>query len=204
MELGEALERINTIHAQVARTGTFRGYKAVTVGLTGVLALVVSAFQPLLVPDPQGNVHQYLQLWIGVAVVSVVCVAIELAMRYVKSDSPLQRAQTRQAVEQFVPCLAAGAGTTWAMVQFSPDTAHLLPGLWSILFSLGIFASCRQLPRLAIVVAIYYLLAGGACLALARDLHALSPWAMAGTFGVGQLLTAVVLYFSLERHHAGR
>jgi TctA family transporter len=144
MELSEALERINTIHAQVARTGTFRGYKAVTVGLTGLLAVVVSVIQPLLVPHPLGNVYQYLQLWIGVAAVSVICVAIELAMRYVKSDSPLQRAQTRRAVEQFVPCLAAGACTTWALVRFSPDTAYLLPGLWSIMFSLGVFASCRH------------------------------------------------------------
>ena len=204
MELGEALERINTIHAQVARTGTFRGYKAATVGLTGLLAFGVAAFQPLLVPNPIGKVQQYLQLWIGVAAISVICVAIELATRYAKSDSPLQRAQTRQAVEQFVPCLAAGAFTTWALVRFSPDTVHLLPGLWSIMFSLGIFASCRQLPRQAIVVAIHYLVAGAACLAMARDVHALSPWAMAGTFGIGQLLTAAVLYFSLERNHVGR
>src|SRR5947208_2065187 len=40
--------------------------------------------------------------------------------------------------------------------------------------------------------------------ALAQCLHAYSPWAMALTFGVGQLLSAVVLYWNLERRHGSR
>jgi hypothetical protein len=169
------------------------------VGCTGLLAFLAAAMQPLVVPNALENVHQYLQLWIGAAAASVICVGIELATRYLKSDSPLQREQTLLAVERFVPCLVAGASVTWAVVQFSPSAAHLLPGLWAIMFSLGIFASCGQLPPPAVAVAIYYLVAGVACLVLAREAHALSPWAMAGTFGVGQLLTAVVLYLALER-----
>ena len=204
MELGEALERIDAIRAHVARTGLFRGYKAATVGFTGLLAFSAAAVQPLLVPDPLANVHHYLQLWIGVAALSLICVAIELAVRYVKTDSPLQREQTLLAAQQFVPCLVAGAGLTWAVVQFSPAAAHLLPGLWAIVFSLGIFSSCRQLPQPAVVVAVHYLVAGVACLALAREDQALSPWAMAGTFGAGQLITAAVLYLTLERRHAER
>jgi hypothetical protein len=98
----------------------------------------------------------------------------------------------------------AGASATWAVVRFSPEAANLLPGLWAIIFSLGIFASCRQLPPSAVLVAVYYLAAGTACLAMARGVHSLSPWAMAGTFGVGQLFTAIVLYLELERRHADR
>jgi hypothetical protein len=202
MELGEALERIAAIRVHVARTGVFRGYKSTTVACTGLLAFLASAVQPLIVPSPLQNIHQYLLLWIGVAVVSVICVGIELTTRYVTSDSPLQQAQTRLALEQFAPCLVAGASLTWAVVRFSPQAAGLLPGLWSITFSLGIFASCRQLPQHIVVVAIYYLLAGVACLAMASEAHALSPGAMAGTFGVGQLLTAAILYLGLERRDA--
>ena len=202
MELGEALERIDAIRVHVARAGVFRGYKAATVGFTGILAFVAASIQPLAAPNPTANVHQYLQLWIGVATLSVICVGTELAVRYWKSKSPLQREQTLSAAQQFVPSLVAGAGMTFALVQFSPNAVHLLPGLWAIVFSLGIFASCRQLPPPAVVVAIYYLAAGVACLALAREANALSPWAMAGTFGVGQFLTAAVLYLTLERRHA--
>src|SRR5262245_43668329 len=147
MELGEALERIDTIHAHVARTGVFRGYKAVTVGGTGLLALLVATLQPWVIPLPQDDLHAYLQLWIGVATVSAICVATELIVRCLKSDSSLARQQTLQAVEQFLPCLVAGASTTWALVQFSLEAAHLLPGLWAIMFGLGIFASCLQLPQ---------------------------------------------------------
>jgi hypothetical protein len=39
---------------------------------------------------------------------------------------------------------------------------------------------------------------------LARGTHMFSPWAMALTFGVGQLLAAAVLYWNLERNHGRR
>src|SRR5688572_3823534 len=178
MELAEALERIDAIRAHVTRTTVFRGYKAATVGGTGLLALLVSTVQPLVVPNPRENVHQYLQLWIGVAIVSVICVVLELVNRCVTSQSVLRREQTLRAVECFVPCLVAGASVTWAVVRFSPDAANLLPGLWAIMFSLGIFASCRELPPSAVIVAMYYLVAGVACLGMARESQAFSPWAM--------------------------
>ena len=202
MELGDALERIHAIRAQVARTEMFGGYRAATVGCTGLLAFLAAAIQPAFAPDPLENVHRYLQLWIGVAAISGIWVAIELATRWVNSDSPLQREQTRHAVEQFLPCLVTGAGMTWAVVQFSPSSAHLLPGLWALMCGLGVFASCRQMPAQVVIVPVYYVVSGVMCLALARGEYALHPWAMAGTFGVGQTLTAIVLYFALERRHA--
>ena len=50
-------------------------------------------------------------------------------------------------------------------------------------------------------VAVYYLAAGIFCLAWAQDEHAFSLWAMAVPFGVGQLLAAGILYWTLERTH---
>lgn len=202
MELGEALAQIHAIRAQVARTEVFRGYRAITVGCTGLLAVLAAAVQPLVVPAPPDNLPLYLQWWIGVAAISAVWVAIELISRWLHSNSSLHREQIHHAVEQFLPCLVAGACTTWAIVEFSPASAHLLPGLWALMFALGVFASCRQLPAPAALIAVYYLAAGVACLALARGSWAFHPWAMAGTFGIGQILTAVVLYYSLERPHA--
>ncbi len=70
----------------------------------------------------------------------------------------------------------------------------MLPGLWQIFFSLGIFASCRLLARATFWVAVFYLGTGLTVLALARGEAALSPWAMGLPFGVGQLLAAAVLY----------
>jgi hypothetical protein len=78
----------------------------------------------------------------------------------------------------------------------------MLPGLWQILFGLGVFASCRLLPRATFWVGVFYLGSGLAVLALAHQEAALSPWAMGLPFGAGQMLAAAVLYFTLEREHA--
>jgi len=78
----------------------------------------------------------------------------------------------------------------------------LLPALWSIVFSLGVFACYRSIDSSIFLVAAYYLLAGMAILVLAPHERAFSPWVMAGTFATGQLLTAALLYWRLERNHA--
>ena len=71
----------------------------------------------------------------------------------------------------------------------------MLPGLWQIVFSLGVFSSCRFLPRPMLAAGAWYLATGLACIALAGN-RALSPWAMAVPYGVGQLLVAGVLRYS--------
>ena len=84
-------------------------------------------------------------------------------------------------------------------MRVAPESAWLLPGLWQVFFSQGVFASCRLLPRPAFAVGVFYLAAGIATLLFARGAFALSPWAMALPFGLGQLLAAAVLYWTLER-----
>jgi hypothetical protein len=66
--------------------------------------------------------------------------------------------------------------------------------VWEVIFSLGIFASCRFLPRLMFGIGLWYLAAGLCCLALG-SVGSFSSWAMGIPFGVGQLLVAVVLQF---------
>ena len=75
----------------------------------------------------------------------------------------------------------------------------MLPGLWSVFFSLGIFASYRLLPKATFWIGVFYMTAGVLCLLWARDDFAFSPWAMGVPFGVGQLLSAAILYWTLER-----
>jgi hypothetical protein len=108
---------------------------------------------------------------------------------------------TRMAVEQFLPCLVVGALITVAIAVVAPETAWMLPGLWALVFGLGVFASARLFPRPVVWVAAYYLLAGTACLASGKRFETLSPWMMAATFGVGQLLAAAIVYRCVERKH---
>jgi len=101
------------------------------------------------------------------------------------------------ATEQFVPAGVAGGLLTFVLFRFAPQTLWMLPGLWQIVFSLGIFASCRTLPRPMFAAGLWYLAAGLASLAWANGAHAYSPWAMAVPFGIGQLFIATLLYWSV-------
>jgi len=81
-------------------------------------------------------------------------------------------------------------------VRAAPDAVWMLPGIWQILFSLGVFASARFLPRAVIVVAAWYLFGGLICLVWAAAQRTLSPWMMGTPFGIGQLMAAAILQWS--------
>ncbi len=90
---------------------------------------------------------------------------------------------------------------TVVMVRCAPTTVWILPGIWQIVYALGIFASCRFLPKQMIATGCWYLFTGLVCLSLG-DGRALSPWAMGIPFAVGQALVASVLYFGAEAEEA--
>jgi hypothetical protein len=199
VELREALEQVAEIREQMARTEVFRGYRAVPVAFSGVLAWAAAFYQAFWIPAPTAQWSNYLQLWIGAACLSAVVAGVEMAARGRIVRSPVSRRITWLAVEQFLPSLLAGGVITVAVVRAGESHLWMLPGLWAVLFALGIFASCKLLPRATYAVAFYYLIAGFLALTFAKDTYALSPWAMGLTFGVGQWLAAAVLYGTLER-----
>lgn len=201
MELREALTQIAEIRLQIARTETFRGYRSLPVAFSGLLALFAALVQSAWIDDPLRNIAAYLTLWVGAAVLSAFAAGFEMLLSVRSRGSAQTHAITWLAVSQFLPCLVAGGLVTAALVASAPDALWVLPGLWQVLFSLGIFASYRLLPRATFGVGIFYLIAGVVCLATARADAALSPWAMGVPFGVGQLYAAAVLYWTLERGH---
>ena len=90
----------------------------------------------------------------------------------------------RMAVEQFLPSVAAGMLMTFVLVRYVPSAEWMLPGVWQVIFSLGVFSSCRFLPRPMIAAGVWYLATGAFCISLG-DARALSPWAMGIPYGVG-------------------
>ena len=201
MELHEALSQISEIRRQMARTAVFRGYRSATAAFSGCLAIATAAAQSILLPEPHMHVSTFLAFWLVAALLGVAAAASEMIVRCVKSNSPLQKELTIQAAEQFVPSLAAGALLTLVMVLFAHEETWLLPGLWAMLFSLGVFASRRVLPGAVTVVAGYYMLAGLVAIAETDPKTAFSPWTMALIFAPGQFLAAFVLWWTLEREH---
>jgi hypothetical protein len=124
---------------------------------------------------------------------------VEMVVRARRTASPCATELTWLAVEQFLPSVVAGGLLTVAVARFAGDSLWMMPGLWAMLFSLGIFASYRLLPRATFCVGAYYLLAS--VLALSGGQAALAPWTMGGIFGLGQFAAAAILYHSLERNH---
>jgi hypothetical protein len=82
--------------------------------------------------------------------------------------------------------------STVVLVHFAPSVLWMLPVIWQVIYSLGVFSSCRFLPRPMIAAGAWYLLTGLICLALG-DFRALAPWTMGIAFGCGQLLVAGIL-----------
>lgn len=197
MELRDAIDQISHIRMQMARAEIFRGLRAVTVGFSGLLAVLAAVAQVALVADPATE-SAYLVIWLGAAVLSAVTAGLEMAARCRVSGSGLTRSTVLLAVEQFLPCMVAGGLVTFAMASFAPESIWLLPGLWQVLFSLGLFASHRLLPRPIFWVAVFYMLSGILMLSVLGE-QALSPWAMGLPFGIGQLAMAAALYWTLER-----
>ena len=199
MELRDALTQIAEIRRQMAKGDVFRGYRSAPVAVSGSLALLAGIVQPYVVADPAGNIATYLWLWITMAVLSVVGMAAEMGVRIVWTRDRTYLEPTRLAVEQFLPSVIAGLLVTVVLVRHAPANVALLPGLWQILFSLGMFASARLLPRPIFAVAGFYLFTGILLLMWAQDGSSLSPWCMGVPFAVGQLSAAAILYWTLER-----
>jgi hypothetical protein len=191
-DLHEALGDISSIRRQMALTTQFRGYGPATLAGTGIAALLAGAAQAFWLPDPVGHRNAYLGLWVGTAVLSSAVAGVQIYTRTQRLHSGLSDEMIRTAVEQFMPAVVAGILITAVLVHFVPTALWLLPGLWQIIYSLGVFASCRFLPRAMLAAGAWYLLTGLTCLAIG-DARALAPWTMGFAFGAGQLLVAGVL-----------
>lgn len=199
MNLREAFDNLAAIRQRLAESELFRGYRALPVAVSGLLAIAAGLLQSIIVPEPTREVPLYVSIWLGAAFLSMAAAGVTMWMRDHFVGPSHTRAITWLAIRQFVPCLIAGAAVTGAIVRFAPEAAWLLPGLWQLFFSQGVFASCRLLPRPAFAIGVFYLAAGILTLFVFRAESALSPLAMALPFGVGQLLTAAILYWTLER-----
>lgn len=201
MDLEEAIGRISDIRVQLARTETFRGFRSLTTGFTGLFGVVAAVVQANSITHPVERLRDYLNLWIGVALLNLLVVGSELAYRWASTDSPLKRRLTNQAIRQFSPCLLAGGAVTAVVVGRAAEIAWVLPGLWAVFFGLGILACGRLLPQAMSWVGVYYIVSGTVCLAMGDGAHSLSPWMMVGTFGAGQFLAAGILAYTLEGGH---
>jgi hypothetical protein len=197
MDVPRALAQIAAIHDQMAKGEVYRGYRSLPVAASGVIGLGAAWLQPadLMTADPRG----YVLYWTGVAICAALVGASEIVWNYLLHEDVAARRRTQRVVGQFLPSLAGAAIVTASFVHLGFGLVALLPGIWAICFGIGAFASRPYLPRATGYVALFYYAAGVALLWSAASPAPLSAWRVGGTFGTGQLLAALVLYWNLER-----
>jgi len=194
-DLHKALGDISSMRRQIARSTEFRGYGPATLAATGVFALLAAGAQGLWLPDAANHIGIYLSIWISTAVLAAALIGAETRARSRRVHSGLADDMIRMAIAQFLPSVIAGALITVVLVRSVPALVWLLPGLWQVVFSLGVFASCRFLPKAMIAAGAWYLLTALICLGCG-DSRALSPWAMGLPYGIGQTLVAGILFLN--------
>jgi len=202
MDLSRALADIAAIREQMAKGEIYRGYRPLPIAASGLIGFAAAWLEApgLGRSDPVG----FVLYWSAIAALAGFVGGSEIIHNYVVHDDVAARRQTRRVVGQFLPSVLAGAIVTTSLVHLSAagseDRALLsiLPGLWAICFGIGTFASRPYLPRASTVIAVFYYAAGVALLWNARD-GALSGWWVGGTFGVGQLMAAIVLHVQGQR-----
>jgi hypothetical protein len=195
-ELRQALAELRAIRTQVARGTQFRGYGPRSIAASGVMALAVAAIQARWLGGSERDIPEFLEIWIATAAFSVLLSAWETVTRVRRLHDGFAKEMMHAAVEQFLPAVVTGILLTAVLVKAAPQATWMLPGLWELMFGLGVFASCRFLPRPMFGVGLWYLLSGLACLAFESTRLTLSPWSMGLPFGVGQLLIAGVLQYN--------
>lgn len=199
-DLHKALGDITSIRRQVAGSMVFRGYGPFTLAATGLLAISAAVVQSVLLPQPAHHIAAYLGIWIPAAILSITLAGWQMYTRSRRIHSSMSGEMIQMAVEQFLPAVAAGFLLTVVILRAAPAQAWMLPGLWQLVFSLGIFSSRRFLPRPIVAAGVWYMLTGLICIGLDGP-RSLSPWAMGIPFGVGQLLVAAILFFTLREDH---
>jgi hypothetical protein len=204
MELQDALTQIADIRLQMARTRMFRGYRSSTTLFSAAVAIATALLQSAIIPSPSHHVGIYLLLWLTAAALCITVIGARIFIRYRQDESSLERELTILAIEGFIPSIIVGGLLTFVLARVAWSTLWILPGLWTILFGLGLLASRRILPRHMIYIGVFYLICGLLSIVHAQLIAPFSPIEMGLPFALGQSAAAAVLYFNLERANAAQ
>jgi len=188
-DLNKALSDIAAIRGQVARGTLFHGYGPATLVATAALAVAAGLAQAVWLPVPAEDPRAWLSLWFVTAILSAAVVAWDAVTRARRLHSDLADEMIREAALRFAPAAIAGGALPLVLLQAAPEALWMLPGLWQIVFALGVFAAAASLPRPMLAVGVWYLACGLVVLAGRAD----GAWAMALPFALGQLLSAILL-----------
>lgn len=193
MQLEEAFRSLQEIRQRLNVIDHKRPFRAVSLGFSGCLALVVPCFfLPELISLPD-----FLLIWFLVATASFLLVGMELLTRSVASDSKSNTRWAGDLLKKLVPTFVVCMGLTWASVSNSA-LSTLLPGIWSLFYGFGLLSCGTLLPKVCKVAISYFLLGG--MISIQSSTIASLPLSvqMALLFGFGQIVLYFCLFFGVK------
>ena len=205
MNIHRALADIAEIRAQLDRTETYRGFRSTAVGISVIFLLTGACVETVLGVSPTVEVDRFLAIWICVAIASAVVAVSEMVIRSRVSENELVTKLHWSLILQIVPSFVVGLVLTLLVAGHALEQDEsvglmwALPGIWSLVYGLGLFSCHKHLPAQTLGVAAYFMAAGALVLAVGWATREIESWQMLVTFGVGQSWLAVALFWNLER-----
>ena len=194
MKLDEALQQLDAITAAAERADRFDGLRWFPTALTSVVGLGAAIIQRDLMARSADPESVFVGLWLVVSAIALAIVLSDMALRYFRDPTARARRMTIEVLGRLAPSIVVGGALTIIISLTARQVIWMLPGLWSVLLGLGIFAASSLIPKRLQTVGIWYIGCGLAVLMLATGEHALSPWAMAIPFAGGQSFAAWLMY----------
>jgi hypothetical protein len=148
-----AMDNLRYIRETMERAGSFTavsGWGVVTIGATALVAAWVAsrAEAPVV----------WLAVWVVEALLALAIGVISVAMKARSAGMPLLSGPGRKVALSLSPPLLAGAALT--AVLFHGGLFELLPGMWLLLFGVGIVAAGSFSVRIVPVMGMSFMLLG--------------------------------------------
>jgi hypothetical protein len=125
---------------QASAFTAFSGWSLVIIGVTAMVAAVIAPVDP--------GTRSWLLIWIGEAVLALAIAVTATLRKTIAAGEPLWSGPALKFSFSVVPALAVGALVTTALA--GSVLAHLLPGLWLLLYGAGLVSggvfSLRLVP----------------------------------------------------------
>lgn len=197
MEINKALNQLSEIHRHLSKTEVYRGINPIALTIAGVLALIAGIAQHIYFQNisPQ----MFVIFWGAIALANILIALIFIGYNFIYRENRFDRRKTLNTLGQFIPVIIGGFIITFVLSYANVETIQYLPGIWAVLFGIGIFSVRPYLDKQFVWVAIFFFVAGIKLFLMVKDGTSLSPWGMAITFSVGMILSSIILFWFDER-----
>ena len=148
-----AMDNLRFIRETMERAGSFTAVSGWGSILTGVTALVAAGIASLV----EGSLA-WLLVWTGEAMLAIGIGAWAVVMKARAAGMPLLSGPGRKVALSLMPPIVAGGVLT--LVLFQVGLPQLLPGMWMLLFGVGIVAAGSYSVRIVPVMGLSFMVLG--------------------------------------------